>query len=187
MSKLVIIFGPPAVGKMTIGRSLAKKCGLKFMMNHDTIELLLPHFEWGTPPFERLNSHFRSEIMKEHAQNGTTGIVFTYLWDLNSPIDKKVIDEYKSLFEQNDGEVFFIELFASLDCRLSRNTLPDRLDAKPSKRDITLSEKRLRATEKHKVNSDDDFYYLNENYVKIDNTTLSQNDVIDRVCKHFGW
>ena len=40
--KLVLIFGPQAVGKMTVGQELAKKTGLKLFHNHMTIELLSP-------------------------------------------------------------------------------------------------------------------------------------------------
>ena len=37
---LVIIFGPPAVGKMTVGSKLSKLTGLKLFHNHMTIEPL---------------------------------------------------------------------------------------------------------------------------------------------------
>jgi shikimate kinase len=60
--KLVILFGPPAVGKMTVGQELAKATGLKLFHNHVTIELVLNFFEFGTKEFFRLNSLFRKEI-----------------------------------------------------------------------------------------------------------------------------
>ena len=44
---LVIIFGPPAVGKMTVGSELAKLTGLKLFHNHMTIEPLLELFEFA--------------------------------------------------------------------------------------------------------------------------------------------
>jgi shikimate kinase len=54
--KLVILFGPPAVGKMTVGQELAKATGLKLFHYHVTIELVLNFFEFGTKEFSRLNS-----------------------------------------------------------------------------------------------------------------------------------
>ena len=39
--KLVIIIGPPAVGKMTIGQALEKITDLKLFHNHMSIELVL--------------------------------------------------------------------------------------------------------------------------------------------------
>ncbi|MBC8077907.1 MAG: hypothetical protein H7Y32_17655, partial [Chloroflexales bacterium] len=47
----VLIFGPPAVGKMTVGHELARPTGLKLFHNHMTIDLVLPFFPFGTPPF----------------------------------------------------------------------------------------------------------------------------------------
>lgn len=38
--KLVLIFGPQAVGKMTVGQELAKITGLKLFHNHMTIDLV---------------------------------------------------------------------------------------------------------------------------------------------------
>ena len=43
--KFVVIFGPPAVGKMTVGQELAKLTGLKLFHNHMTIELVLNFFD----------------------------------------------------------------------------------------------------------------------------------------------
>ncbi len=50
--KLVIIFGPPAVGKMTVGYELAKLTGLKVFHNHMTIEIALNFFDFGQPEFD---------------------------------------------------------------------------------------------------------------------------------------
>lgn len=38
--KLVVIFGPLAVGKMTVGQELAKRTGLRLFHNHMTIDLV---------------------------------------------------------------------------------------------------------------------------------------------------
>lgn len=45
MPKLVLICGPQAVGKMTVGQELTKITDLKLFHNHMTIELLLQIFE----------------------------------------------------------------------------------------------------------------------------------------------
>ena len=53
--KLVVLFGPPAVGKMTVGRELERFTGLRLFHNHMTIDLALRFFDWGTPAFEKLS------------------------------------------------------------------------------------------------------------------------------------
>ena len=47
--KFVLLFGPPAVGKMSVGRELEKITGLRLFHNHMTIELVVPFFDFGLP------------------------------------------------------------------------------------------------------------------------------------------
>lgn len=43
--KFVLIFGPQAVGKMTVGQELAKSTELKLFHNHMTIDLVGNFFD----------------------------------------------------------------------------------------------------------------------------------------------
>ncbi len=43
--KLIIIFGPHAVGKMTVGQELVKITDLKLFHNHMTIDIVSDLFE----------------------------------------------------------------------------------------------------------------------------------------------
>lgn len=47
--KLVILFGPQAVGKMTVGQCLEAKTDLKLFHNHMSIDFVSPFFDYGTP------------------------------------------------------------------------------------------------------------------------------------------
>lgn len=51
--KLVIIFGPQAVGKMTVGQSLAAMTGFKLFHNHMSIDFVSQFFDYGTPAGKR--------------------------------------------------------------------------------------------------------------------------------------
>ncbi|ASI83880.1 hypothetical protein ACS94_05390 [Bacillus cereus] len=57
--KLILIFGPQAVGKMTVGQELATLTGLKLFHNHMTIDLVSPIFDYSTKEAKRLVSLFR--------------------------------------------------------------------------------------------------------------------------------
>ena len=46
--KFVLIFGPQAVGKMTVGQELAKMTDLKLFHNHMTIDLLEPLYGFSS-------------------------------------------------------------------------------------------------------------------------------------------
>ena len=59
---LVVLFGPPAVGKMTVGLELQQLTGLRLFHNHMTVDLVLQFFPFGEPPFRRLVSEFRTRL-----------------------------------------------------------------------------------------------------------------------------
>ncbi len=46
--KFVLLFGPQAVGKMTVGQELERLTGLKLFHNHMTIDLVAPFFSYGS-------------------------------------------------------------------------------------------------------------------------------------------
>ena len=183
--KFVIIFGPPAVGKMVVGKELSKMTGFKMLHNHMTIELLIQLFDYGTPKFRKLNAEFRRRIFEEVASSDLLGFIFTYVWDFNQKKEKDFIDVVSNLFRKNKWEVYYVELEASLEERLKRNKTKVRLTEKPSKRDTDLSEKRLIAMEfKHKMNTDRKFYYK-KNYLKIVTTKLTIKETAEKIVNAF--
>ena len=84
-------------------------------------------------------------------------------------------------------EVFVVELEADLKERLRRNRTENRLEHKPSKRDMEMSEKRLlTAEQKHKLNSEPgQGEKLFENYMKINNTNISAEEVAKLIKNRF--
>ena len=140
--KFVIVFGPPAVGKMTVGYELAKLTDLKVFHNHMTIEIALNFFDFGQPEFHRLVNEFRQRIFEEVASSNLPGLIFTYVWALDHPSDKNFIDQCCDIFRAKGGTIYFVELEADQEERLKRNTSPLRLKQKPSKRDIEASQKK---------------------------------------------
>lgn len=75
MKTLVVIVGPPAVGKMTVGLELSDLTGIPLFHNHLSIEAVLPVFEFGSEPFNRLVSGFRRQVFTEVAQSELAGLV----------------------------------------------------------------------------------------------------------------
>jgi len=183
--KLIILFGPPAVGKMTVGVELAKLTGLKLFHNHMTIDLVLNFFDWNSPQF-KLSDEFRFRIFEEVASSDLDGLIFTYVWALNVEDDKHYIDKVCALFAAKFADIYFVELAANLKTRLERNETEFRLEQKPSKRDIANSRKNiLDWHEEYKLNSDDDFFYQ-KNYLHIDNSVKQAADVAREIVKEFG-
>jgi hypothetical protein len=74
---LVLIFGPPAVGKMAVGRALSGLTGYPLFHNHMSIEPVLEIFPWGSPSFNRLTSELRRRVIEEAVVAELPGLIFT--------------------------------------------------------------------------------------------------------------
>ena len=184
--KFVIIFGPPAVGKMTVGFELAKLTGLKLFHNHLTIDLVLNFFDFGDPQFHSLVAEFRRRIFEEAAASDLPGLIFTFVWAIDLESEKTYVEQICDIFRAKGADVYFVELEADLSERLKRNESEFRLSQKPPKRDVEKSKENLLAQEKYKLNTDGDFFYA-ENYLKINNTNLSAEEAAQIIAKKFGF
>lgn len=182
--KLIVIFGPPAVGKMSVGAELASRTGLLLFHNHVAIEPALKLFPFGSLPFIRLVRTFRNQVFHEVAQSDSPGMIYTFLWNLSDERDKQYIDEVASIFRSRGADVCYVELYSPLGVRLERNRTEERLREKPSKRDVEASEQRLLANEKHRLNSDGDFFYP-EQHLRIDNTEISAREAAEQIIHRF--
>lgn len=184
--KFVLIFGPQAVGKMTVGHELEKITELKLFHNHMTIELVRPFFSYGTEEGRRLVQLFRHEIFEAVSQSDLYGLIFTYLWNLDRKEEWEYVDKVCRIFESKGGTVYFVELEAGLHERLKRNKTPHRLEHKPSKRDLEWSERDLLKSAQHKRLNSMAGEITRENYVKIDNTNLGADEVANFIKEKFN-
>jgi chloramphenicol 3-O-phosphotransferase len=183
--KLIILFGPQAVGKMTVGQELERITELKLFHNHMTIELVAPFFSYGSESGKRLVNLFRKEIFEEVAKSDLYGLIFTFVWAFDQQSDWDYIREVSGIFESQGGEVYFVELEAEMDERLLRNKSPHRLVHKPTKRNVEWSENELKSTMvTYRLNSNDG-EITKENYMRIDNTNMSPEEVAKVIKERF--
>ncbi|NMH68232.1 AAA family ATPase [Bacillus sp. RO3] len=182
--KLILLFGPQAVGKMTVGQELEKTTDLKLFHNHMTIELLQPFFGFSEEMW-RLCSRMREEIFEAFSKSDQYGMIFTFMWAFNEEEDWKWVEKVTNIFESKGAEVYFVELESDLEVRLKRNTTPNRLQHKPTKRNVEDSERRLLASlDKLRLNSIEG-EITKENYIKINNTDLSAEEAAERIKLEF--
>ncbi|MBK7869168.1 MAG: AAA family ATPase [Saprospiraceae bacterium] len=175
--KLVIIIGPPAVGKMTVGQALEKITNLKLFFNHMSLELVNVFFDFGTEAFERLDKTIRFAIFNEVANSDLEGLIFTLVWDYNFKEDEAYVNEIIQVFRKRNAQICLVELQADLEERLKRNKHTHRLSHKPSKRNLEFSEKSLlRFESEYRMISYEDEFEDKVIY-KIDNTNLSPEQV----------
>jgi hypothetical protein len=185
--KFTVIFGPPAVGKMTVGYELAKLTGYRLFHNHMTIELVLNFFDYEQPQFHTLVAEFRKRIFEEVAASDLTGLIFTFVWALELESERRYIERCCDIFREKGADIYFVELEAELQERLNRNRSEFRLSQKASKKDLESSRNHLlESNEKYKLNSEGDFFYQ-KNYLKINNTNLSADETALRIVEEFGF
>jgi hypothetical protein len=182
----VFVFGPPAVGKMTVGREIASRTGYKLLHNHMPIEPLLEIFDFGTPSFGRLVDGFRRRVIEEALVSELPGLVFTMVWGLDLPEDLALVSSYVGLVEAAGGRVSFVELYAALGERLERNRTELRLAEKRSKRDVDWSHGNVVELERFVMSTGGaptlaDGLLAAHEHLRIDNTSLSAAEVADRV------
>jgi hypothetical protein len=183
---LVIIFGPPAVGKMTVGLELEKLTGLRLFHNHMTADPVTRLFPVGSPSFLRLVREVRRRIFEAFVRTGEPGLIFTFVWDLDDPEDRAFVDATTTLFRQAGGEVCFVELLADQEERLRRCGTPLRLAEKPLLRDVEgVRDFVVRADTEHRMNSRDDFPYP-DRHLHIDNTQVDAAAAARQIAEHFG-
>jgi hypothetical protein len=182
---LVIIFGPPAVGKMTVGLELEKLTGFRLFHNHMTADPVLRLFPLDSPAYRRLVTEFRQQIFEECAAGGEPGLVFTFVWVLDDAGDRAFVDRAIDTFARHGAETCFVELEATQAERVRRNATPLRLAEKKPQRDIAGSRAfLLEADRQYQLNTRGSFFYP-ERHLKIDNTELEPAVVAERIARYF--
>ena len=188
MSKhLVIILGPHAVGKMTVGQELAKLTGLRLFHNHMSIELTRKLFSHGETEWSILNESIRETVFDLFAKGDFPGLIFTFMCAFDFPQELEYLTAIIDKFSSNGAKCYVVELCADFQERLIRNKSENRLLHKESKRDLEWSESEMKSTsEKYRLNSYDGESLPFENYLKIDNTALTPETVARMIQTHFA-
>jgi tRNA uridine 5-carbamoylmethylation protein Kti12 len=183
--KFIIITGPPATGKMTVGQELAKLTDLKLFFNHQSLDLVNQYFDFGTKPFRRLDDTIRFALFNEVAKSDLKGLIFTVVlaFDLQEDID--YLYKVANIFKAQNAQIGLVELHTDLEERLKRNKTENRLKHKPTKRDLAFSEKNLlRFDGKYRMYSNED-ELPDLDVLKINNTNLTAIEVAELIVQHF--
>lgn len=182
MKTLVVIAGPPAVGKMTVGEVLSSKTGMPLLHNHVSIELLLPFFDFDTSAFHETNRTIKDTLISAVANSDHPGLIFTIAWAFDLTEDTAYVSGVITRWlTATQGRVLIVELCADETVKKMRNQHPHRLAVKPSKRDVDASEARRLASEAaHQFNSGGELP-LPYRHVLIDNSACTPEQVAKQI------
>jgi adenylate kinase family enzyme len=110
--KLIIIYGAPAVGKLTTANELSKKTGYPILHNHMTLDLAINYFPFNSKPFSRLTRKIRLSIVKELLSQKTPGLIWTTGFP-NTPDLKRFYSNLDNFMKKNGGTTYYIKLICA--------------------------------------------------------------------------
>lgn len=115
---LVYIYGPPAVGKLTVAMELEEQTGFRLFHNHLTIDAVKAVFEFKSPPFTEVVHRLRLDVFETAARNGID-LIFTNnsVWDVPDGRARfaEFAEEAHSRVQRAGGTVLFVQLVAPLE------------------------------------------------------------------------
>jgi hypothetical protein len=105
--KLIIIYGPPAAGKHTVGTELARLTGFKLFHNHISIDFVKSVFEFGSPLFWRVVGNVRYALISEAARERVS-LIHTFCYEYC--VDDEHFASLIASAENDGGEVHLVLL-----------------------------------------------------------------------------
>jgi len=173
--KLIIIYGAPATGKLTIATEVARRTGFKLFHNHVSIDCVKPVFDFGTPPFLRMIEMIRIATIAEAAREGVDLIhTFVYAFGEDDEHFRRLI----ASAEDNGGEAHLVLLKCEPDELKSRIVNESRLKigklADAESVDRSLAKYELRSS------------FPDRESLVIDTTEISAESAAQLIIDHFA-
>src|SRR5262245_17747078 len=116
--KLLFLYGPPAVGKLTAAKLLARRSGYVLFHNQLTVDLAQQIFPWGSTDYVELVDGLRLDIMQRAAKADVTGMIFTFVYA--HPLDLPFIRKVQRLLKRHGGSTHFYRLTCRRDALFER-------------------------------------------------------------------
>jgi hypothetical protein len=116
--RLVFLYGPPGVGKLTVARELAALTGYKLLHNHLTVNLVVSVFPRESEAYVRLLRQFRRDMIAE-ATRADIDLVLTGVY-LGTSEQFAGIQRIVEPASAGGGSVLFVRLTCDRDVWLAR-------------------------------------------------------------------
>jgi RNase adaptor protein for sRNA GlmZ degradation len=173
---LIFIYGPPAVGKLTTAKSLAKITGYPVFHNHLSIDLISSVFKFKDDVFFKLNDEVRLLMFKTAAQKKIDGLIFTFCY--SDPVDNDFVKKTISTIKKYQGQIMFVRLSCENKILFKRVVNNSRQNSSKIKNEDKLQ----RAIAKWDFLSSKIKYPA---HLEIDNTRLKPAETANLIKKHF--
>jgi len=107
--KLILLYGAPAVGKLSISRELEKMTGFKMLQNHLIADLIASLFGYGNAVTKPLNFSVRMLMFEAAMKNGLTGLISTFVYYDKDQDD--YIRKISGLITNGGGKLHLVRLY----------------------------------------------------------------------------
>jgi Holliday junction resolvasome RuvABC ATP-dependent DNA helicase subunit len=121
---LIVLCGPPGVGKLSIARDLAERMQYRVFHNHLTVDLLESLFDFGSKPFVELRERLWIELLTRAADEDVKGVIFTLAFDRTLSPD--LLTQLAAAGREHDVTLSFVELSCAADELDRRMVEPER-------------------------------------------------------------
>ena len=121
---LVLLYGPPAVGKLTVATALCELTGFRNFHNHLSFDLVQSVFRFPSPQFLDLLATIRVATFEAAARAGVPGMVFTLVYA--RPDDDDFVRMTIEAVERLGGRVAPVRIFCDADEQERRVAAEDR-------------------------------------------------------------
>lgn len=78
--KLVVLYGPPAVGKLSVAQALAVRTGFRVLHNHLLMDLSHVLFDPGTDSSRAFTRRLRDLSLEAAREGGVPGVIVTFVY-----------------------------------------------------------------------------------------------------------
>ena len=172
--KLILIYGPPASGKLTVANELTKRINYVVLHNHKTLDLYKEVMEFGTKEFWDKVSTLRFELI-ETAAESNRNLITTLCYE---PGDEHYVVKLKQIVEKNNSQIFYVRLICN------EQKLKNRVTGESRK-----SHGKIKTVEEMESSLSDHDYNQRideKNSIEIENTNKSPEEVADIIMDKFN-
>jgi len=172
--KLIFIYGPPAVGKLTVAEELSESTKIPVFHNHHSRDLVKDIYGDNLMQHYALVDTIRIDVL-DYCSKNDTDLIFTYVY--GGKDDDANVKTFTETVKENNGEVIFVELTASREDLISRVNNESRKRYKKLTDQATLS----------KITEDMSIYSIpNVDALKINTSKLEPSESASLIAEKLG-
>ncbi len=121
-TRLIYLYGPPAVGKLTVARALEKRTGYRLFHNHLTVNAIREVFDFRSRAFVEVSTRLRLDVFETAMRHGID-LIFTNnsAWRGFPPeAFLGFVEQARTVTTEAGGTFLLVRLTASMDALESR-------------------------------------------------------------------